>query len=273
MMKLTLKSTVKLNNGIEIPLLGLGTYKMSKEEAEQATLHALKTGYRHIDTARRYDNEDAVGRAIKKSGIPREDIFVTTKLWITDFLRAERTFEQSRAKLGLDYVDLYLLHFPVSIVRKKAWKSLEKLYKEGRCKAIGVSNFTISHLTELLKVTDVVPAVNQVEFHPYLYQKKLWDFCKSKKIQLEAYSPLTHGKRLADPKLLTIAEKYNKTPAQILIRWHLQKNIVVIPKSVSPQRIEENASVFDFDIKEADMKKLDNFNENLRTCWNPEKVP
>jgi diketogulonate reductase-like aldo/keto reductase len=267
---------VKLNNGIEMPVFGLGTFQTrSGRETKDAVLYALQAGYRLIDTAAAYGNEEDVGEAVRKSGIPREEIFITTKLWNTDhgFDRALAAFERSREKLDLSYVDLYLIHWPEGGLRDETWRALEKLLKEGKCRAIGVSNYTIRHFEELLENSSTIPAVNQVEFHPYLYQKELLEFCNSHKIQLEAYSPLTKGRKLNDPELLKIARKYSKTSAQILIRWVLQKGVVVIPKSSRKERIEENSQVFDFEISDDDMKTLDSFNQDYRTSWDPTDVP
>ncbi len=269
---MNIKTTIKLNNGTKIPILGLGVWQVPSKICEEAVLVALKAGYRHIDTAAIYGNEENVGNAIKKSGISRGEIFITTKLWNDDHDNAKKAFNESLKKLQLDYVDLYLMHFPVP-KRNKSWKIFAKLYKEGKAKAIGVSNFTIRHLKELLENSDVIPAVNQVEFHPYLYQKELLDFCNGKGIKLEAYSPLTHGEKLNDTKLVEIAKKYNKSTAQVLIKWGLQHGLIVIPKSSKKERIIENSSVFDFKISEEDMEKLDGFNENLRTCWDPTDAP
>lgn len=259
-----------------MPLFGLGTFQTQRgRETHDAVLYALQAGYRLIDTAKIYGNEEDVGEAVRKSGIPREEIFITTKLWNTDhgYDRALAAFERSCEKLGLSYVDLYLIHWPEGGLRNATWKALEKLFKEGKCRAIGVSNYTIRHLKELLKNSSTNPSVNQVEFHPYLYQKELLEFCKSHKIQLEAYSPLTKGRKLNDSKLLKIAQKYSRTSAQILIRWVLQKGVVVIPKSSRKERIEENARVFDFEISDEDMKALDSFNQDYRTSWDPTDVP
>lgn len=263
----------RLNNGVEMPMLGLGTWVLTGEDAENAVLYALEAGYRHIDTASAYQNEREVGRAIRKSTIPREKIFVTTKLWNTDHNDPIKACDESLKRLELDYVDLYLIHWPVEIVRDRTWKVMEQLYEEGKCRAIGVSNYTIRHLNELLKDAKVIPAVNQVEFTPYLYQKELLEFCKAKGIQLEAYSPLTRGKRLNDPKLKAIVARYSKTSAQILIRWSLQHDLVVIPKSKSRERIIENANVFDFVISSEDMKLLNSFDDNYHLCWDPTDEP
>jgi diketogulonate reductase-like aldo/keto reductase len=297
-MELTIDSKITLNDGHVIPQRGLGVWQTrAGTTCEVAVLAALEAGYRHIDTAAMYGNEESVGTAVKMSGIRREDIFVTTKLWNSDHENPEGALDRSLSKLNLDYVDLYLIHFPVR-ERRQSWRVLEGLQAKGKARSIGVSNFTIGHLTELLAETDRVPAVNQVEFHPYLYQRDLLDFCIAKDIVIEAYSPLTHGKRLDDPGLVAVARRYAKTglrpvsrwsqlplmqkwsrrpgvksTAQILIRWALQRQLVVIPKSVRRERIFENADVFDFEITKEDMQLLDGFNENLRTCWDPTNAP
>jgi diketogulonate reductase-like aldo/keto reductase len=288
-MELTRETKLTLNDGQQIPLLGLGVWQIrAGGSCEAAVAAALEAGYRHIDTASMYGNEASVGAALRMSGIPRENIFVTTKLWNSDHGNAERALDTSLRKLKLDYVDLYLIHYPVR-QRRQSWRALEALRSKGKARSIGVSNFTIRHLTELLAETDTVPAVNQVEFHPYLYQKGLLDFCVAKRIVIEAYSPLTHGKRLADPKLVAVAKRYSsagpqigdgstrpaatKSTAQILIRWALQHGLVVIPKSANRKRIFENADVFDFEITARDMQLLDSFNEDLRTCWDPTDAP
>ncbi len=269
---MNINAKVKLNNDVEMPVLGLGTWQTGSKDAENAVLWALQAGYRHIDTAAVYGNEAAVGNAIRKSSVQRKELFITTKLWNDDHDDPAKACSQSLKKLQLDYIDLYLMHWPVERMRNKTWKIMEDLYRQGKCRAIGVSNFTIKHLNELLMQAKIVPAVNQVEFNSYLYQKELLDFCRSQGIQLEAYSPLTRGKKLGDPKLVSIAKKYSKTSAQILIRWALQHGIIAIPKSKSQERIQENADVFDFSISREDMEILDVFNENLRLCWDPTDV-
>jgi diketogulonate reductase-like aldo/keto reductase len=297
-MELTIDSKITLNDGHLIPQLGLGVWQTrAGATCEAAVLAALEAGYRHIDTASMYGNEESVGAAIRKSGIRRENVFITTKLWNSDHENPRRALDTSLGKLKLDYVDLYLIHYPVR-ERRRSWGALEALRAQGKARSIGVSNFTISHLTELLAETGSVPAVNQVEFHPYLYQRDLLDFCIAKGIVIEAYSPLTRGERLHDSKLVAIAERYRrvglkpaalpsriplvnkfsgrpevKSTAQILIRWALQHGLVVIPKSANRRRIVENADVFDFEITVEDMQLLDRFNENLRTCWDPTKAP
>lgn len=272
MADLTIQSVVTLNNGITMPRFGLGVYQARPNgEAQQAVRWALDAGYRLIDTARFYGNENAIGEAVRNSGLPREEIFVTTKLWNNDhgYDRALKAFAESQRALGLGVIDLYLIHWPVSTLRQESWRALETLYAEGKCRAIGVSNYTIRHLKELLETATVVPAVNQVEFSPYLYQKELLDFCNAHNIQVEAYSPLTKGHKLGDPKLAAIARHYGKSPAQILIRWALEHDVVVIPKSTNHDRIRENAAVFDFELSPEDIAKLNAFSENLRVSWDP----
>jgi diketogulonate reductase-like aldo/keto reductase len=275
-MELMIDTKLKLNDGHLTPQLGLGVWQIRPARTSDAVLAALEARYRHIDTASAYGNEESVGAAIRMSGLPRECIFVTTKLWNSDHGNPERALDTSLRKLKMDYVDLYLIHFPVR-QRRQSWRALEALQKKGKTRSIGVSNFTIAHLSELLAESETVPAVNQVEFHPYLYQQDLLAFCRAKGIVIEAYSPLTHGERLKDPKLVAIAKKYSspkaKSTAQILIRWALQHGLVVLPKSSNRRRIFENADVFDFEISEDDMRLLDSFHENLRTCWDPSDAP
>ena len=247
----TINSTVKLNNDLEMPRLGLGVYLMDPwEETRQAVMTALEEGYRLIDTAAMYGNERDVGRAVKESPVPREEIFVTTKLWNSDhgYDRTLRAFDKSLQLLDMEYIDLYLIHWPVEGLRKETWRAMEKLYNDGKCRAIGVSNYTISHLTELLDCADVPPTVDQVEFSPFLYQKDLLEFCQSKDIRLEAYSPLTRTKKFNNSIIQQMAQKYQKSPAQIMIRWALQHEVIVIPKSSHRERIRENArsSIFPF---------------------------
>ncbi len=266
-----LNTRFAMNDGRTIPALGLGVWKTpSGKVCESAVLAALEIGYRHIDTAAIYGNEESVGAAIRKSGIPREEIFVTTKLWNEHHSDPLRAFNGSLRRLGFDYVDLYLIHFPVP-ARNESWKVMEELTRSGTARSIGVSNFTIRHLQQLLARSGRIPAVNQVEIHPYLSQRDLVDYCGSKNILIEAYSPLTHGQRLKDPRLIQIGKSYSKSPAQILIRWGLQHGMVSLPKSVHADRIKQNADV-DFEISSEDMATLDGLNENLRTCWDPTDV-
>ena len=274
--KLSLQSTISLNNNVEIPSLGLGVYQSPPGViTEKAVDYALSIGYRHIDTARIYGNESDVGEAIRKSGLPREEVFLTTKLWNGNqgYDSTLTACESSLKRLGVSYLDLYLIHWPVPKLRNDSWKAMVKLVKDGKARAIGVSNYTIKHLTELLDQFDVVPAVNQVEFSPFLYQKDLLDYSRRHGIQLEAYSPLTRGERLDHPVLAKLAKNHNRTAAQILIRWSLQHSLVVIPKSINPERIRENSDVFDFEISASDMRILDSLNEDYHTCWDPTDEP
>lgn len=275
MPEMSLSSRARLNNGVEIPVLGLGTFKVPNDLAYKVVLQALELGYRHFDTAAYYGNEEGVGRAIRESGVPRDEIFVTTKLWNDDHGEKESlaAFERSLKLLGLEHVDMYLIHWPRGHKREETWRSLERICEEGGARAIGVSNYTTRHLEETLGDSSVIPAIDQVEFSPFLYQKGLLSYCRSKGIVLEAHSPLTRGRRLDDPRLAALSRSYGRTPAQMLIRWVLQKGMVVIPKSVHPERLRENAQVFDFSISPADEMLMDLFDEGLRTTWNPEDIP
>lgn len=255
-----------------MPWFGLGVWQTPDGEAvEQAIQYALDAGYRHIDTAAIYGNEAGVGNAIKRSGLPREDLFITTKLWNSEqgYDSTLRAFEESLKRLQLDYVDLYLIHWPVKGKYIETWKAFETLYKEGRVKSIGVSNFQVHHLKDILEHGTIVPAVNQVEFHPLLTQTELRAFCKEHGIQLEAWSPLMQG-HLDLPVLQELAKHYGKTPAQIVLRWDLQHEVVTIPKSVRQARIVENAGIFDFELSEEDMAKLDSLNQNKRFGADPD---
>lgn len=269
----SITDTTTLNNGVKMPWLGFGVFKMEDgPETEQSVAKALEAGYRSIDTAAVYGNEQSVGRAIKASGLPREELFITTKVWNSD----QRTgatlaaFEASRKKLGLDYLDLYLIHWPVAGYYKATWQALEKLYAEGAVRAIGVSNFHIHHLEDLLVGSNITPAVNQVEFHPYLLYRDLRQFCADRQVQFEAWSPLAKGKIFDNPTIVELCRKYGKSPAQLLIRWDLQHGVVTIPKSSTPRRIVENTAVFDFEISADDMARLDSLNRNERTGPDPD---
>lgn len=269
-MQLSPNSCTLLNNGVEIPRLGLGVYQAPPGESTfRAVKYALDVGYRHFDTAWLYGNEGDVGKAILESSIEREEIFITTKVWNSDqgYRSTIAACERSLKRLGLDYVDLYLIHWPVEGQNNNTWKAMIQLLREGMTRAIGVSNYEIFHLQEIFQNFDVIPSVNQVEFHPFLYQEKLLEFCKNNNIQLEAYSPLTRGQRLNHPTLVDLAKRYDKSPAQILIRWSLQHGLVVIPKSIRKNRIRENFQVFDFQLEETDMKLLNSLNEDLRTIF------
>ena len=273
-MLLTIQSRTRLNNGVKIPRLGLGVYQSPPGRITQRVVkYALKIGYRHIDTAMVYGNETDVGAALRESGLTRGEVFITTKLWNSNQVGYDSTLqacEGSLRRLGLTYIDLYLIHWPAQGISNsiEIWRAMVHLLREGKSRAIGVSNYTIDDLKEILQDSDFVPAVNQVEFHPFLYQKDLLSFCEKNSIQLEAYSPLTRGKRLNHPTVLAVAKKYgNKTPAQVMIRWSLQHNLVVIPKSVHENRILENSQVFDFELRAEDMKLLESLNENLQTVF------
>ena len=269
-MQLSLQSVGLLNNGVKIPRLGLGVYQAPPGESTlRAVKYALKIGYRHIDTAWLYGNEIDVGRAIRESGIEREEIFITTKVWNSDqgYQSTLAACDRSLKLLGLPYVDLYLIHWPVEGRGKDTWKAMIQLLNEGKTRTIGVSNYEVFHLQEIFQNFDVIPSVNQVEFHPFLFQEKLLEFCKNSNIQLEAYSPLTRGQRLNHHILVGLAKKYGKSSAQILIRWNLQHGLVVIPKSIHENRIRENIQLFDFQLEETDMKLLNSLNEDLHTIF------
>ncbi|MEK6954323.1 MAG: aldo/keto reductase [Candidatus Micrarchaeota archaeon] len=262
--------SVKLNSGFSLPTLGLGTYKSAPgSETENAVKWALVAGYRLIDTAAYYGNEGSVGKAVRESSIPRHEIFITTKLWNSDHAIVEKAFEGSLSLLNSGYIDLYLIHWPIVRVRVQTWKRMEKLIAGGKIKSIGVANFMIRHLEDLLANTEIIPAVNQVEFSPYVYNKELLDYCKKKGIQLQAYSPLTRGNKLSDEKLLALSKKYSKSPAQILLRWCIQHDVAVIPKSVHEGRIIENSQIFDFELSKQDMDLMDSWNEGFRVAPDP----
>ena len=267
---------MKMNDGYRIPVVGLGTWKSEPGEATyKAVLDSINAGYRHIDTARAYDNEADVGRAVQDADINRKDLFITTKLWNRHqgYDEAIEACEKSLARLGCDYIDLYLIHWPLKDKRNDSWRALIELQKKGLCRSIGVSNFTIDNLKELEDKFEVIPAANQVEFHPYHYQKDLLEYCNSKNIIIEAYSPLVHAKRMDEERLVAISEEIGKTPAQILIRWAMQRGMVVLPKSVNESRIIENFAVFDFEISDSLMKRLDDLDERYVTCWDPHNPP
>jgi methylglyoxal/glyoxal reductase len=269
-MRLTLDSRAVLNNGVEIPLLGLGVYQSPPgQTTENAVRYALMIGYRLIDTAQLYGNEEDVGRALRKSGVSRDDVFITTKVWNSDqgYESTLQACNKSLQKLGLSYLDLYLIHWPVPEVSEETWKAMVRLLREQKTRAIGVSNYDLDDLSQLMQNSDVLPAVDQVEFHPFLYQERLLRFCEKNGIQMEAYSPLTRGMRINHPTIVAVANKYRKTPAQVLIRWSLQHGLVVIPKSIQEDRILENSRVFDFQLEFEDMKLFDSLNENLRTVF------
>jgi len=273
-MSLTIHSTVKLNSGFDMPLLGLGTFRAEGKETVMAVKEALALGYRHIDTAMMYRNEKEVGRAIHESGVDRSEIFLTTKLASHEqgYRETWQAVEASLDNLGLDYLDLYLIHWPVESLMHDTWKAMREIAHKGLSRSVGVSNFTIRLLEELKTKSDFIPAVNQVEFHPFLYQQELLGYCRNAGIQLEAYSPLTRGRKLDDPRLVELAKKHHKTSAQILLRWNLEHGVVTIPKSVTPSRILENAALFDFALDQEEMAILNGMDENLRFI-HPDSAP
>ncbi|MCM3304182.1 aldo/keto reductase [Priestia megaterium] len=276
MMK-NLQDTVTLHNGAKMPGFGLGVFKVEEgPELVNAIKVAIKHGYRSIDTAAIYGNEEGVGQGIreglKEAGISRENVFVTSKIWNSD-LGYEATiaaYETSLKKLGLDYLDLYLIHWPVEGKYKEAWRALETLYKEGKVKAIGVSNFQVHHLKDLMEDAEIKPVINQVEYHPRLTQKELQAFCEKHHIQLEAWSPLMQGELLDNEVLTEIANKHNKSVAQVILRWDVQNGIITIPKSTKEHRIVENASIFDFELNKEEIERIDELNQNHRVGPDPD---
>lgn len=268
-------NSVFLNTEKEMPLLGLGVYKLTEEnEAEAAISTAVKSGYRLLDTASVYKNEELVGKSIAKCGVSRKDLFITTKIWNT----AQRLgdvpghFERSLDRLKMDYVDLCLIHWPVPGCYLNTWKIMESFLETGRARSIGVSNFQIHHLEELAKISDIVPAVNQIECHPFCYPKQLIEYCQDKGIQVQAYSPLARGAYLDDDVMCVIATKYGRTPAQIGLRWAIQKGISVIPKSSNPERIISNSQIFDFEIEQEDIDIIDTLNKDYHAASVPEDL-
>ena len=265
-----------MNDGFTIPQIGLGLWQVKDQaQFDGAFDAAVEAGYRHFDSAQVYHNEQMFGDAWKRSGLKREDIFITTKIAINNFghKAVHESTKASLEKLQTDYIDLLLLHFPVTILRKKAWTALEEIQKEGGARSIGVSNYTIRHLEELKKYSNVTPAINQVELHIFLQQPELLNYCKEHNIQVEAYSPLAHAHNMDNETVKTIASKHNKTNAQIMLRWLLQQDLVVLPKSVNPSRIKENIDIFDFSLDQDDLEKLVQEDKNMRTCWSPVHVP
>ncbi len=266
-------STVKLNNGVEMPWLGLGVFQ-SKEgpEVENAVKCALDAGYRSIDTAAIYQNERGVGKAIVESGIPRKDIFLTTKVWNSDqgYQSTIGAFEKSLDKLRTDYIDLYLIHWPKGDLSIETWKAMEELYDQGRIRAIGVSNFLVHHLKHLLPHTRIKPMVNQIEFHPELIQPELLKFCQDNQIQPEAWHPIMKGKVNGIRIFQALSVKYQKSPVQIVLRWDIQKGVVTIPKSATPERIIHNADIFDFELSAEDMAKIDSLDKHARMGADPD---
>lgn len=268
-----LQDTVTLYNGVKMPGMGLGVFKVEDGNVVvESVKAAIRNGYRSIDTASYYKNEEGVGQGIKESNIPRGDLFVTSKVWNDEqgYENTLQAFENSLKKLKLDYLDLYLIHWPVTGKFKETWKALEKLYNDGKVRAIGVSNFNIHHLEDLMADSEIKPTINQVEYHPHLTHIELHDYCKKEAIQLEAWSPLKKGTLLDNPTIVEIAERHKKTPAQVILKWNIQNGVITIPKSIKEHRIIENANIFDFDLTKDDMEKITGLNINDRSGPDPD---
>ena len=272
----SLQSTTTLNNGVPMPIFGLGVWRLAPgEETVRVTAEALALGYRLIDTASGYGNERHVGEALRVSEIPRGDVFITTKLRTEDhgYDSTLRAFDDSLALLGMDYVDLYLIHWPRSDKRGDSWRAMERIVAGGRARAIGVSNYAERHLTELLEHSGVVPAVNQVEFHVFLFQRELLEFCRARGIQLESYAPLTKGRRLEDSRVAAIASRCRRTIPQVMIRWVIGHDVVAIPKTSRRERLIENAQAVELELTADDMRALDALDEGYRTTIDPDTIP
>lgn len=268
--------SIKLPDGRHIPQIGLGLWKVKDaDEFKTAFEAAIKTGYRHFDSAQAYDNEHMLGEAWQKSGFKRDELFLTTKIAVQHFgyTQAKRTFAESLQKLQTDHVDLLLLHFPVPILRKKTWQAVEEIHAAAGATSIGVSNYMISHLEEMKSYAKVMPVVNQVELHVFLQQPELVAYCQEHNIAIEAYSPLAHARAMDNDLIAALAKKHGKTYAQIMLRWCLDKGFIVLPKSVTPSRIQENFDIFDFALDEDDLKQIAAHDQNLRTAWSPVHVP
>ncbi|MBU9674111.1 aldo/keto reductase [Planococcus sp. CP5-4] len=274
-MNLTIESTKTLHNGVEMPRFGLGVYKMTdKEAAVEAMVKAIQTGYKAIDTATVYDNEAEVGEAVRAGGVPREKLFITSKVWNTDqgYDQTLRAFEASLKRLDMDYLDLYLTHWAIPDTFEETYRAIERLYDEKLIRAAGVSNHQQHHLEKILAKANTKPMVNQIELHPQLTQESLREFCAAQDIAVTSWSPLARGRLLEDPVLSEIGEKYGKSIAQTIIRWHLQNDLIVIPKSVTPSRIVENADVFDFELSKEEMKQISALNQDWRSGTHPDEI-
>ncbi len=268
-----LSSSLKLSNDVLIPRIGLGVFKMEEgSEVKDAVRWAIEGGYKSIDTAKVYANEAGVGKAIRNTGIARDDIFVTTKVWNSDqgYDATVRAYEKSLEELGFDYVDLYLVHWPVKETYKDSWRALETLYNEGRVRAIGVSNFLVHHLEDVMTSGNIVPMVNQVEFHPRLQQPELQSFCRENGVQMEAWSPIMKGRVMEIPELVEIGNSHDKNPVQVTLRWLYQKDIVAIPKSAKKARIESNVDIFDFELTDEEMTVIENLDQGTRIGPDPD---
>ena len=271
-MKLSLSDTVSLNNGVKMPTLRLGTYQASQgTQAEQAVLDAFELGYLHIDTAKIYENEESVGRAVRVSGMPRENVFITSKVWNDDQRSGNvaRALDESLSRLGMDHVDLYLIHWPVPGQFVRSWRVLEDLRRQGKARAIGVSNFMVNHLDELARESRVMPAVNQIEWHPWLQSRSLLERCRRDGIVVEAWAPIMKGKVNDVPEIVEIGQRHKKSPVQVTLRWGLQSRVVMIPKSVRQLRIEENADLYDFQLSPEEMKVMDSLDRGQRIGPDP----
>lgn len=269
----SLQDTFTLHNGVKMPGFGLGVYKAADgEEVINAIKYAVNAGYRAVDTAALYFNEDGVGEAIKQCGLPREELFITTKVWNSDqgYESTLEAFEKSRRKLDVDYIDLYLIHWPVKEKYKETWRAMEELYRAGKVRAIGVSNFHQHHIEDLMTTAEIKPMVNQIELHPLLSQVELRDYCRSQDIVVTAWSPLGRAHLFEEPVLVKIAEKHNKSVAQVILRWHIQNEVMVIPKSAHEHRIIENGDIFDFELNRSDMEAINTLNKNSRFGQNPD---
>ncbi len=274
-MNLTIESTKTLHNGVEMPRFGLGVYKMTdKEAAVEAMVTAIQTGYKAIDTATVYDNEAEVGEAIRAGGVKREELFITSKVWNTDqgYDQTLRAFEASLKRLDMDYLDLYLTHWAIPDTFEETYRAIERLYDEKLIRAAGVSNHQQHHLEKILGKANTKPMVNQIELHPQLTQESLREFCAAQDIAVTSWSPLARGRLLEDPVLSEIGDKYGKSIAQTIIRWHLQNDLIVIPKSVTPSRIVENADVFDFELSEEELKQISALNQDWRSGTHPDEI-
>ena len=268
-----LQDTFILHNGVKMPGFGLGVYKAADgEEVINAIKYAVNSGYRAVDTAAIYFNEEGVGEAIKQCGLPREELFITTKVWNSDqgYESTLEAFEKSRRKLDVDYIDLYLIHWAVKGKYKETWRAMEELYRSGKVRAIGVSNFQQHHIEDLMTTAQIKPMVNQIELHPLLSQVELRDYCRSQGIVVTAWSPLGRAHIFNEPVLVEIAKKHNKSVAQVILRWHIQNEVIVIPKSTHESRIIENGHVFDFELDSSDMESINALNENKRFGKDPD---
>lgn len=269
----SINDVVELANGTRMPVLGLGTYKTPDGPvAENAVRAAIDAGYRSIDTAALYDNEKGIGRALRESGLNRDKVFITTKVWNNDqgYRRTLEAFDRSRKNLGIDYVDLYLIHWPIKGKYIETWRAMEKLLEKGLARSIGVSNFLVHHLEDLMRNSSVAPMLDQFELHPRLYQAELISFCRKKRIAVEGWAPLMRGRLDDDPLIRELSVAYARTPSQILIRWALEHGFITIPKSVNPARIVENSRVFDFKLSREDVARIDALNRNERTGPDPD---